>query len=129
MHGHHKQCKIYTILMFISLKRPNFGHLRIFLARILCFSRNPGNFFFGHFFKTQNWVLWEKSERSNDWIWRNWSKWPFLGQNGNFLRVFGPKNSKTEIFSPKSENVTSVHSWSCNFVQETRKILWTDSEI
>ena len=130
--------------------------------------------------------IWEKSEKSYDWIWRNWPKWPFLGQNDNLLPflgqkgeieifreeiflaiffktkklvsmrkirkilwpdleklvkidVFGPKwpfldcflakMAKTRFFRQNQKNVTSVHSWSCNFVQETRKILWADSEI
>ena len=41
--------------------------------------------------------LWEKSERSHDWIWRNWSKWTFLGQNGHFWPFLG-QNGENGIF-------------------------------
>ena len=52
-----------------------------------------------------------------------------IGQNDHFwakMAIFGPfltKNGENEIFSPKSENVTSVTFISPNFVQKIRTIL------
>ena len=40
------------------------------------------NFFWPFLLRPKTEFLWEKSEKSHDWIWRNWSKWPFLGQKG-----------------------------------------------
>ena len=41
-----------------------------------------------------------KIRKSHDWNWRNWSKWPFLGQNDNFWA----KMAKTRFFrqNPKT---------------------------
>ena len=77
--------------------------------------------FFGHFFKYQKFGFYEKN--------------PIIGfgQKGRFwakMAIFGPflgQNFENEIFLQKSENVTFIHSWSCNFVQESRKTLWADS--
>ena len=58
-----------------------------------------------------------------------------IGQNDHFggkMAIFGPfftKNGENEIFSQKSENVTSFTFISHNFVQKIRKILWVDLAI
>jgi len=53
---------------------------------------------------------------------RFWAKMSYFWQ-------FLPRNGENEIFSEKSENVTSVPLLCRNFVQKTRTNLWTDFEI
>ena len=62
----------------------------------------PEEIFFAIFLKTKKLVSIAKSYER---IWRNWSKWPFLGQNGHF-GPFLAQNGENKIFSPKIETVT-----------------------
>ena len=61
-----------------------------------------GNFFSPFFLRPKSQFIWQKLARSYDWIWRNWSKWPFWGQNGHFLSEKRPKKGGTRFFSKLS---------------------------
>ena len=65
--------------------------------------------------------------KTNKIIWTDLEKLVKMDVFGPKLQIFWPflvQNGDNKIFSSKSKKVTSVHSWSCNFVQETRKILY-----
>ena len=83
------------------------------------------NFFWTYFVRPITEVLWEKSEKSHDWNWRNCSKCPFLDQNDHFLT----KMAKTRFFSPKPENVTHEAATLCKKIWitiiSTKMIRWT----
>ena len=60
-----------------------------------------GGNFLQFFLRPKTEFLWEKLEKSYDCIWRNWSKWPFLGQNGHFWQFWGQNGANRIFFGKK----------------------------
>ena len=105
-----------------------------FWAKMTIFGPKRGKFrFFGRnflwpfFLRPKTEFLWEKSEKSYDWIWRNWPKWPFLGQNVNFWPFWGPKG-EIEIFREEIFLAIFFKTKNWVYMRKIRKISWLELE-
>ena len=83
-------------MAIFGLKWPIFDQKR---AKKSIFRFFETKFFSPFFLRPKTQFLWQKLAKSYDRIWKNRSKWPFLGQNGQFLTIFGPKRRKRDFFA------------------------------